>query len=684
MLAACANIGSPDGGPYDETPPKVVGTHPAFAATNAKAGKIVIEFDENIKLDRPSEKVVVSPPQINQPEVSANGKRITIQLLDSLQPNTTYTIDFADAIEDNNEGNPMGDYAFTFSTGEQLDTFQVSGHVLNASDLEPIKGILVGLYAAGDSAAHALPDTVFRTRQLERISRTDSRGHFVIKGLDNKKKYQVYALQDMDQDYRFSQKNERIAFTDQLIQSSARPDLRPDTVWHDSIYYDSIVYTPYTHFYPDNIVLLAFSEEGQDRAYVKAERPQLEKFTLFFSAPDTVRPTLQPLNFSPASLVTEATPQNDTITYWLRDSIDYNQDTLATLVTYRATDTLGILRTQTDTLLIHSKVSVQKVRRQKAERWEEYAKEYRREYKKELRMKEQEEQQKAKEQDDGDAKKTNRKRSKDLKDEEIPVPPMPEEFLEARFSRSAIAPDQNIDIHFNIPIDTAYLSAVHFAEVLNDSERVERPFILRRKPQTHHDYRLYAEWQPEAKYELAVDTGAFVSIHGMRSPQSKRTITVKPLSDFGTLYVTLLNAHPTAIVTLLNSSGKAVKQQPATNGKADFYFLTPGTYYLTLYYDRDGNGQWTTGDYAAHRQPEETYFFPLPIKIPQGWEVAQQWNPAATPLPSQKPGKITKQKPDKEKTVQNKNEQRLKDKNRNKRRSNNNSSSSYGGGNLSF
>ena len=144
---ACARMGSPDGGPYDETPPKVVHTSPKFGAANeTNVKRVTIEFDEIVKIENASEKVVISPPQIQQPEIEANGRRITVTLLDTLKPDMTYTIDFADAIVDNNEGNPYGDYAFTFSTGEQVDTFQVSGHVLNAEDLEPIKGMLVGLY----------------------------------------------------------------------------------------------------------------------------------------------------------------------------------------------------------------------------------------------------------------------------------------------------------------------------------------------------------------------------------------------------------------------------------------------------------------------------------------------------------------------------------------------------------
>jgi len=125
LCVACANIGSPDGGPFDETPPKVVSTSPKFGATNTKATKIVLEFDENIKITNASEKVIVSPPQVEQPEINASGKTITIELLDSIKEGETYTIDFADAIEDNNEGNPLGDYAFSFSTGARIDTMQI-------------------------------------------------------------------------------------------------------------------------------------------------------------------------------------------------------------------------------------------------------------------------------------------------------------------------------------------------------------------------------------------------------------------------------------------------------------------------------------------------------------------------------------------------------------------------------
>ena len=130
LVIGCARMGSPDGGWFDDTPPRVVGSDPVDKATNVKTRRIVINFNEYIKLEDAQNKVIVSPPQLETPEIKASGKRIIVELKDSLKENTTYTIDFSDAISDNNEGNPLGNYTYTFSTGEQIDTMEVSGHHL--------------------------------------------------------------------------------------------------------------------------------------------------------------------------------------------------------------------------------------------------------------------------------------------------------------------------------------------------------------------------------------------------------------------------------------------------------------------------------------------------------------------------------------------------------------------------
>ena len=290
LFVACARMGSPDGGWFDDDPPVVIGSEPADQSTNVKAKKITILFNEYIKLEDATNKVIVSPPQLEMPEIKAAGKKIVVELQDSLKENTTYTIDFSDAISDNNEGNPMGSYTYSFSTGDQTDTLEVSGYVLSANNLEPIKGISVGLY-------DDLADSAFKTKPMMRISRSDSRGHFVIKGIAPGT-YRAFALQEMDGDFRFSQRSEMIAFNRESFVPGSKPDVRIDTVWRDSLHIDAFKQTPYTHFLPDDITLLAFTHTPTERYLVKTERKDPDKFSMYFSCGDSLLPVIKGLNFN--------------------------------------------------------------------------------------------------------------------------------------------------------------------------------------------------------------------------------------------------------------------------------------------------------------------------------------------------------------------------------------------------
>ena len=353
VVVGCARMGQPDGGWYDDDPPVVIGSDPVDQSTNVKAKKITIFFDEFIKLEDATSKVTVSPPQLEMPEINATGKKIVVELKDSLKENTTYTIDFSDAITDNNEGNPLGSYTFSFSTGDQIDTLEVSGYVLDASNLEPVKGILVGLY-------DDLADSAFKTKPMIRVSRTDSRGQFVVKGIAPGT-YRAFALKDVDGDFRFSQKAEMIAFNHELFVPSSKPDTRTDTIWRDSLHIDGFKQTPYTHFLPDDITLMAFTQLQTDRFLLKSERKDAEKFSLFFSYGHPELPVIKGLNFkSDSAFVIETTEKQDTIHYWLRDTMLVNQDTLRMEVSFMMTDSLGNLVSHTDTIESLPKVPYEK------------------------------------------------------------------------------------------------------------------------------------------------------------------------------------------------------------------------------------------------------------------------------------------------------------------------------------
>ncbi|MDE6866394.1 MAG: Ig-like domain-containing protein, partial [Muribaculaceae bacterium] len=135
-MAGCANIGNPSGGPRDEDPPIFITADPLPGSLNVKKTRQTLTFNELVNVKDAFSKVVVSPVGKSVPKVMASGRKITITF-DSLADNTTYTVDFADAIEDNNEANKLQGFSYTFSTGDQIDTLRISGMVLDARTLEP-------------------------------------------------------------------------------------------------------------------------------------------------------------------------------------------------------------------------------------------------------------------------------------------------------------------------------------------------------------------------------------------------------------------------------------------------------------------------------------------------------------------------------------------------------------------
>ena len=217
----------------------------------------------------------------------------------------------------------MGNFAYSFSTGESIDTLEISGTVLNAADLEPVKGIQVGIHKN-------LNDTAFSKLPFDRISRTDSRGHFNVKGIAPGT-YHVYALMDGNQNYRFDSKTEAIAFLDSLVVPSMEGAVREDTVWNevDTLAYDTIYKVSYTRFLPDNLVLRSFKEENPLQYLIKSERAQLNRFALYFSAKADTLPTLKGLDFDEKdAFVIESNQRKDSLLYWIKDTTLCERDTL--------------------------------------------------------------------------------------------------------------------------------------------------------------------------------------------------------------------------------------------------------------------------------------------------------------------------------------------------------------------
>lgn len=618
-IFSCARMGSPDGGWYDETPPKILGTSPANGSDDVNSKKVTILFNEFVKLDNPTEKVVVSPPQLEAPEVKVSGKRITVALQDTLKPNTTYTIDFSDAITDNNEGNPLGNYTYSFSTGNRIDTMEVAGYVLEAQNLEPIKGILVGLYSN-------LNDTAFQHEPMMRIARTDGNGHFVIKGVA-KGDYRIYALQDMDGNYKFNQPGEKIAFTPEIIMPSFKPDVRQDTIWRDSLHISDIKQVPYTHFLPDDVVLSAFTQIQTNRYFLKAERKDPNHFTLFYSYGNAELPEIKGLNFNEKNaFVVEPSLNQDTITYWLRDTMLVNQDTLHMQVSYLANDSLGKLVKQTDTLEVLSKVPYEKRLKQQKDEYDKWKKQQEKSKKK------------------GEPYLT-----------EYPATP-----LEVRIKNGTqIAPDENPTFILPSPVDVCDTSKIHLYEKV-DTLWQRAKYQFGSVPGIPRQYKLVGAWNPGHEYSLELDSATFIDIYGKASPKVKQSIKVSSLDEFSTLIVSLQRMEgKNCLLQLLNESDKPIKEVVAKNNEATFYYIKPGTFYLRLIVDENDNGVWDTGLYNT-RQPEAVYYYTKEIECKAKRDVRITWNPRQTPLYLQKPAKITKQKADEKQKIKRRNYERAK------------------------
>lgn len=622
LIYSCASPGTPDGGPFDETPPRFLGSSPRPGETANKSKKITMNFDEIVKIERAAEKVIISPPQLEQADIKANGRRIQVELFDTLKPNTTYTIDFSDAIVDNNEGNPLGNFAFMFSTGDVIDTMEVSGTVLNAEDLEPIKGISVGLHAN-------LDDSAFVKMPFERISRTDSRGRFTIRGIAPGK-YHIFALMDGNQNFQYDSKTEMIAFSDSLIVPSSKPDVRQDTIWADSLVIDTIKTVNYTHYYPDDIILRAFKAED-DRQYLKnSERDKLNHFILVFNAKADTLPEITGLNFdSRDAFVVETTSRNDSICYWIKDSLLCEQDTLMMQLKYLATDTLNQLSLTTDTIYITNKQD--KAQRQKAA-----------------------EQAKQKEE-----KERKKKSKRGEKADSITVIP----FLNAKVDApSTLELGSNISISFDEPVVAIDTSAIHL-QVMVDSLWQDLPYIFEADTAEYRKYWVIAPWEPEKEYQFSIDSLAFKGLYGLYTKKIKETsLKTKAVADYGTIFLNLPQSPEYTIVELMEGDGKIVRRQPISNEKtADFYFLPAGKkYYLRLFYDKNKNGVWDAGSYEQHQQPEEVYYYPKSWEMKANFEFEETWIVDAVPWDRQKLDEIKKQKPEETKKVANRNAERLK------------------------
>lgn len=587
VIYSCANIGSPNGGPYDETPPKFVSSTPVPNQINYTGKKIEILFDELIQIEKPSENVIITPPQMELPVIRSAGKKAVIELKDTLKPNTTYTIDFTNSISDNNEKNVFENFSFAFSTGDIIDTLEVSGVLLNAENLEPMPGITIGLH-------NNLEDSAFVKLPFVRTSRTNDKGQFTIRNI-TPGTYHIFALNDVNRDYKFDQPGEDIAFLDSVIVPSFELTTRQDTTWKDSLTIDTIRTVGYTRFFPDNIELRLFKEKFERQYMVKPERPDEKYFTLRFNTKLDTVPVPVPINFTPEDSTwyfVQQTEGGTAVNYWLADSTVWKQDTLQVQVSYPKSDSLNILRPQTDTVQLV-------LRRRPAE-----------------------------------------KKKKKKKDEPDPIV-----FLGMQVDApSSMDLFDTISVTFNEPV-LDINKEMFFLDQKIDTVWNTVDFDFFPDSTNSLNYFIRRPWKYGEEYRIEVDSAAIHSLYGKWNDFFTGEFKIKKEDEYGYLYLNINGVDTTAFVELLSSGDASVRKAKVKDGGVLFMDLKPDKYYARIVIDTNGNGVWDTGNYIEKRQPEEVYYSPKMYEIMQNWQVEETWNVNSTPLAKQKPLEITKNKP---------------------------------------
>ncbi|MBO4735112.1 MAG: Ig-like domain-containing protein [Paludibacteraceae bacterium] len=593
-IHSCANMGSgPQGGPRDMMPPKYIFSTPERSAVNSKPEKAEIIFDEYVVL-KDAQDVIVSPPMEMAPEIKSVGKKVSITFKDTLEKDATYIIDFGDKIVDFRESNPIRNYYFEFATGNQIDSFCISGNVVDAYTLVPQENITIGVYSDWT-------DSTLATKKLERITRTDKNGRFILRGL-KEKQYHLCAVKDDNTNFRYDAPGESLAWIDTIITPRKKLVERCDTTWKsvdrdsllglessnvrtDTLIVDSIICKERPYYLPDSIEMRLFTKDVPFQAFKKAERSEARKVTLYFTndKKQTQKPSIKPTNFSPTTndwFIVEPSATTDTIHYWIKDTNIVKLDTLEFAMTYIATDSIGAFVEQTDTVTsIYKKVKVSK-------REERAAKEKK-------------------------------------------------ETLKISITKSVEIDGMPV-IGFETPTFEFNAKALAVHE-RSDSTEKPLPFNIVAADSCGRRYKLEGNWEEGILYKVVVDSGKVRDIYGLENDSTTLLFRRKEKKEYSNIILKMENIPAGDVFVELVDKDKIVKRVYPKDNKVEFINVVPGSYAARLIVDTNKDGDWTTGDYDGLKQPEDVYFFEKPLSVSANWDYEEDWVIGKMPLHSQRP-----------------------------------------------
>jgi hypothetical protein len=569
LSGACAKISSPSGGRRDKLPPVVVKSVPVYGEINFRGKGFSIYFNEYVVLDNINDKFMVSPPLKKKPRVLIKGKSVNVEFDEALKDSTTYTFYFQDAIKDNNEGNILDNYQFVLSTGKVIDSLSVTGNVYNSKNLEVPEKTLVLMY-------RELADSAVVKHLPEYISRVNPDGYFRINNV-RAGKYRLYALKDLDNSKNYNSIEEEFAFMNTPVEITPEKNFLPvikDTITVKKelpkVTKASQVPVPVPEIVPltGEFNLLLFAAEKKAHYLTKSSRDL--KYQMIYTLslpPDTMKFELTMPEESDKSYFIERTRNNDTLIVWLADSSLYSKPQITTIVKYPFTDSTGVDLYKKDTVIMRF-LAPRVPRGVKAKK--------------------------------------------------------PVFAVDANISSGSLKPGQNIILRSKTPFIMPDTSRMRLYELV-EPKRIKVPFTLAKDSSNSCRYYLNATFLPGKKYLYIADSASFRNIYNESSDSAGLKFSVRELDSYGKMTLDIHNYEGDRIIQLLDKTENLVSEKfMKKDGLVTFLLLESGFYRLRVIYDLNGDGKWTTGDFAAGRQPEPVSYYFQELELKKGWEIEHQ------------------------------------------------------------
>ncbi len=561
-LFRCANPVMPQGGPKDTEPPKLLKATPPNQSTHFSARKIELEFDEFLVLKEIGKKFLMSPPPNERPEFKVKRRTLEVELKDTLRPNTTYSLYFADAITDLNENNPVPDFQYVFSTGAAIDSLELSGTLRDAFTLKPVENATVMLWFENNDTIPLFRMPYYFPPAY--ASRTQKDGTFRLRYLRNER-YLLFALKDANANYIFDQPNEDIAFCDSLVSAYFK-GLKTDTlasiapVDSISLRNDTTGLSPQPKTVkssPVNYSLLSFLESDTVQTLLKYEVVGTGQVLINFKLPpdSLVAEPIAPYD-TMFRILREVNAKGDSIRLWFPE---FKHDT----VTMR----IGAKGIRTDTLTFVLKKEM----------------------------------------------KTRRGTQK----EKMPMlgitPPQGQVHAFRDLTLSFDHPVKEASVDSLLLMSSKDTLKVAFA--FTDS-LLRRRAVLNFKPSFGESYQLII---PRAAF-----TDVF-GMKNDSLPVRFSARPADAYGKF-ILHVICPDSQTPFLIWLMDDKEKVLRQDVIKGeADLDYGLLLPGKYILKAFRDSNGNSKWDTGNFRKRLQPERVWYFANPVEIKANWDLKEEW-----------------------------------------------------------